>query len=347
MFKKALACEIRTLCFPVRCTILSGRPNGALSTVRGPAFRAHATGDNLENTLGVHALVFSGSWDRQAAEAAISGAHRAGYDLIEIPLMDPESIDVATTRTLLEEYDLSASASLGLRLDADVSSPDLDIAAQGQVLLRQALHCASGLGASHLCGIIYSALAKYIGPPQPQGRAHAVAALKHIAGEAADLGITLCAEIVNRYETNLLNTAAQGMEFISDVGHPNLKLHLDTYHMHIEEGSMEAAVAIAKSSLGYVHVGESHRGYLGTGSVDFTGFFRALDSVSYSGPITFESFSSKVVSPALSNTLCVWRDPWEDSDDLAVSARNFIQSEMKAARGHGVLAAARRYEGPA
>ena len=58
----------------------------------------------------------------------------------------------------------------------------------------------------------------------------------------------------------------------------------------------------------YVHIGESHRGYLGTGSVDFGALFRALASADYRGPLTFESFSSAVVSPSLSNTLCVWRN---------------------------------------
>lgn len=58
----------------------------------------------------------------------------------------------------------------------------------------------------------------------------------------------------------------------------------------------------------YVHIGESHRGYLGTGSVDFGALFRALAAADYEGPLTFESFSSAVVSPSLSNTLCVWRN---------------------------------------
>lgn len=58
----------------------------------------------------------------------------------------------------------------------------------------------------------------------------------------------------------------------------------------------------------YIHIGESHRGYLGTGSVDFQGLFRGLAAIDYKGPLTFESFSSAVVSPSLSNTLCVWRN---------------------------------------
>lgn len=81
----------------------------------------------------------------------------------------------------------------------------------------------------------------------------------------------------------------------------------------------------------YIHIGESHRGYLGTGSCDFRSLFRALARSDYSGPITFESFSSAVVSKDLSNALCVWRDLWNDGPHLAQHARQFIASEMTAA----------------
>ena len=88
----------------------------------------------------------------------------------------------------------------------------------------------------------------------------------------------------------------------------------------------------AAGRLGYVHIGESHRGYLGTGSVDFGAFFRALHDVRYDGPVVFESFSSAVVSPALSNTLGIWRNLWQDSDDLAAHANRFIRDGMHAVR---------------
>lgn len=122
------------------------------------------------------------------------------------------------------------------------------------------------------------------------------------------------------------------MGMLADINRDNVLVHLDTYHMNIEEVSMAAAVATCGDKLGYVHLGESHRGYMGTGSVDFTGLFRALHDVGYEGPITFESFSSAVVSPDLSNNLCVWRNLWSDSSDLAQHAQKYIDSQMHAAR---------------
>ena len=104
--------------------------------------------------------------------------------------------------------------------------------------------------------------------------------------------------------------------------------HLDVYHMNIEEVSFAGAVhaAAAAGKLGYVHLGESHRGALGTGSVPFAEFFAALHDVDYQGVLTFESFSSEVVHPTLSSNLAIWRNTWTDSMQLAKEARTFIRA---------------------
>jgi D-psicose/D-tagatose/L-ribulose 3-epimerase len=81
-----------------------------------------------------------------------------------------------------------------------------------------------------------------------------------------------------------------------------------------------------------VHIGENHRGYLGSGHLDFGAFFHALADVDYTGPITFESFSSAVVSPGLSSDLAVWRNLWSDGADLAAHARSFIAGQLAASR---------------
>jgi len=88
---------------------------------------------------------------------------------------------------------------------------------------------------------------------------------------------------------------------------------------------MVDGVLAAGDRLGYVHIGESHRGYLGTGNVDFDSFFGALKKINYQGPVTFESFSSVVVDPALSNALRIWRNLWSDSHDLADQAIKFMK----------------------
>jgi len=274
---------------------------------------------------GGHALVWSGDWTPEGARKAISGASRAGYDYIEIALLDPWKVDVVLTKDLLQEFNLRAHASLGLSSATDVTSTNASIVTKGDELLRKATDVLSAIGGTELCGVIYCALGKYPGPASKENRANSVAAMQRLADYAADKGINIDLEVVNRYETNIMNTGIEGLAFLDEVNRSNAYLHLDTYHMNIEEDGMEKSVLAAKDRLGYVHIGESHRGYLGTGNVNFDKFFAALRKINYRGPITFESFSSEVVDPNLSNTLCVWRNLWSDSDDLAKKALMFIK----------------------
>lgn len=130
----------------------------------------------------------------------------------------------------------------------------------------------------------------------------------------------------------MINTCAEAVELIGEIGHPNLRVHLDTYHMNIEEDGLAAPVEAAGDLLGYVHIGESHRGTLGSGNVNFGQFFDALAEARYEGVLTFESFSTRVVSPTLSNTLCIWRDLWDDSEVLAKEAREFIRVQSERPR---------------
>lgn len=284
------------------------------------------------NRVGVHAFIWVGGWSEPECRRAVENSRATGYDLVEIPVLDPTAIDVATTRKVLSEAGLSSACSLGLSLDTDISSPDPEVLARGEHLLHNALAVARDLGAEYLGGVISSALARYTHPPSAQGRANCVRVLRGLAEQAAASGIVLGLEVVNRYESNLLNTAKQALELIADVGADNLKVHLDTYHMNLEESDFTKPVLECGDRLGYVHVGESHRGYLGTGTVDFPAFFSALAAINYQGTVTFESFSSAVVAPVLSTTLAIWRNTWTESADLAQHAREFIDAGLRGAQ---------------
>jgi D-psicose/D-tagatose/L-ribulose 3-epimerase len=284
------------------------------------------------NLLGVHALVFSGSWTKKDRERAVGGAAKLGYDLIEIPLLDPSGVDAKATVKLLEQNKIKAVTSLGLNFKADISSADATVAKRGEALLNRALAVTRDLGATYMGGVIYSALGKYPAPATAKGRRNCIAALRRLAKTAKQSGITLGLEPVNRYESNLINTGGQAVEIIEATGADNIFVHLDTYHMNIEEGDLAGCVERCGKHVGYFHVGESHRGYLGTGTIDFPLIFRALARIGYAGPITFESFSSAVVDRHLSSALAVWRNLWTDSDDLAGTAKRFIEKEWDAAQ---------------
>ncbi|QCR20347.1 sugar phosphate isomerase/epimerase family protein [Agrococcus sp. SGAir0287] len=279
--------------------------------------------------IGVHGLVFTGEFDESGLVTAIRGAQQAGYDLLELPLMDPYAFDGALVRRILDDHGIAMHASLGLSADTDLAGT-AEQSRAGEALLERALDVTAEAGGGYLCGVIYGAMQKHMAPVTPEGRARSAAALARLGARAETMGVTLALEVVNRYETNVINTARAGLAFLDEIGHDNVHLHLDTYHMHIEESGMVEPILDAAERLRYVHIGESHRGYLGTGTVDLDGVFRGLARIGYDGPVVFESFSSAVVSPSLSNTLGIWRNLWDDSADLAAHARRVIGDRIRA-----------------
>ena len=281
-------------------------------------------------TIGCHGLVWTGAFDEAGLAAAAERNRRAGFDLLEIPLLDPYAFDVAAARRVLAGGSLEVAASLGLPEHADISTAEPDKVRAGEELLIKALEVLSDLDSQHLCGVLYGMLKKYPEPATAAGRASSLEVLGRVADRADALGITLSLEVVNRYESNLFNTVAGALAFLDELGDPRIKLHVDTYHMNIEESDLFSPVLSAGDRLGYVHIGESHRGYLGSGTVDFDAFFRALDLIGYDGPIIFESFSTAVVDETLSRSLAVWRNLWNDSDDLGAHACTFIRNKIRA-----------------
>ncbi|PRF31866.1 sugar phosphate isomerase/epimerase family protein [Burkholderia multivorans] len=284
------------------------------------------------NKLGVHALVWEAGWSRDECARAIARTAEIGFDFIEVPALDPASIDAEFTRRELERHGLGVMFSLGLDAQTDISSGDPERAARGKAKLDDVLRVARDCGATHVCGILYSAFQKNAVPTTRAGVAMAADILGQVADTAAQYGITLGLEVVNRYESNVLNTASQGVELCERIGRPNVKVHLDTYHMNIEESDIMSAIRDTGDRLGYFHIGDSHRGYLGSGNVDFTAVFRALVFSGYTGPITFESFSSRVVGQPLEGILAIWRNLWEDSRDLASHALAYTRVQLKSAQ---------------
>jgi D-psicose/D-tagatose/L-ribulose 3-epimerase len=282
------------------------------------------------NPLGVHALVWVGDTAPAAVEYAVAQTKDAGFDLLEISLHDAVHLDVPRARAALSGAGLRVACSRGLAFDADVSSDNPSVVERGEKLLHDSLAVTADLGGTHFTGALYSALGKYQKPLTEAGRRNVVTVLRGLAAEAQRRGMTLGLEVCNRYETNVVNTATQALALADDIGADNVLVHLDTYHMNIEEDDLVRPVHEVGDRLGYVHIGENHRGYLGSGHLDFTAFFHALADVGYTGPITFESFSSAVVAPGLSNDLAIWRNLWSDGADLARHARAFIANHLTA-----------------
>lgn len=284
------------------------------------------------NPLGVHALVFVSGWSQEEAARAVDRAAASGYRYLEIPLIDPTAIDVKKTRRALEKAGIRPITSLGLGAETDISSGNPSQARRGEALLSNALAVARDLGSNMLSGVLYSALRKYRQAPTEAGRWNCIQVLRRLAEKAGASGMTIGIEPVNRYESNLVNSGDDAVSLIETIGADNMVVHLDSYHMNIEEGAPGPLIERLGARLGYVHVNESHRGYLGTGSIDFDALFLALAEHGYEGVITFEAFSAGIGDPALNAELAVWRNLWDDPDHLANDARMFMTRKIEQAQ---------------
>jgi D-psicose/D-tagatose/L-ribulose 3-epimerase len=288
--------------------------------------------------FGVHAMIWVSGWNDAEAERAITAAANAGYDYLEIPFFEPEGIDVEHTRSLLRSKGIEAGVTLVLPEQADISSSDRRTVEKGAAILRKALEASVGLGGDYLGGVIATALKKYERGATAQGRANSISVIRELAREAKKSNVTIGLEAVNRYESNLLNTAAQALNYCDEVGESNVKVHLDTFHMNVEEADGAGAIRLCGDRLAYFHVNENHRGFLGSGSILYHPIFRALSGVGFDGTIAFEAFSTAVTSEPRAGAASIWRDLWSDSDDIAAHALRFMRDQFSDAKRAVALA---------
>jgi D-psicose/D-tagatose/L-ribulose 3-epimerase len=193
--------------------------------------------------------------------------------------------------------------------------------------------CAT-VGASILCGPHQVALGVFTG----QGASdeewnRSVEHLRKVAEYAQGAEVVLAEEVVNRFEIYHLNVLDQAIRFVDQVGHPNCRIHLDTFHAHIEEKDPAAAIRRAGRRIGHVHVSENDRGVPGSGSVAWDANFEALRDVGYDGWLVVEAFGNFL--PNLAAATKIWRPLFESEEQLASDALAFLkQKTAHTARSH-------------
>jgi D-psicose/D-tagatose/L-ribulose 3-epimerase len=279
--------------------------------------------------FGAHAFIWAGEWTPEGAQKAIGGAAEAGLDFVEIPLLRPESMDITATRALLDRYGLGCTCSLGLPKAAHLpSAPE-----KAQSFLESAVDVAAGLQAPVLCGVLYAHLGTLTGRPPEQDELEDVArVLKNVARYAAERGVSLGVEAVNRYETYLINLAEQANAMLDRVGEPNVFVHLDTYHMNIEEKGFYEPIVATGPRMHYIHLSESDRGTPGTGNVHWDEVFRGLKAIDYDGYLVMESFAA--INEDLAGATALWRDVVGDPETLIRDGLSFLRGK---AAEHDVL----------
>ena len=274
--------------------------------------------------FGVHTSMWAANWDRASAERAIAAAVHYEMDFIEIPLLNAPAVDAPHTRALLEKHDLSAVCSLGLPQAVWPSHNP-----QGAIdYLKVAIDKAADLGAQALSGVTYGGIGERSGVPPTETEYDNVArALGPAAKHAKSRGLLLGIEPVNRYETHLINTGWQAVEMIERVGADNIFVHLDTYHMNIEEKGAANGILDAREHLKYIHLSESDRGAPGAGNVPWDEIFAALAAIGFKGGLAMESFINMM--PELALSLSVWRPVAKDEAEVMGTGLPFLRNKAR------------------
>ena len=274
--------------------------------------------------FGVHTSMWTMTWDRAGAERAVAAAVHYGVDFIEIPMLNPPAVDAAHTRALLEKHKLRAICSLGLpQAYWPTHNPEGAIA-----YLRSAIDKAADCGAQALSGVTYGGIGERTGLPPTKAEYDNVArALGPAAKHAKSRGLLFGIEPVNRYETHLLNTGWQAVEMIERVGADNMFVHLDTYHMNIEEKGVANGILDAREHLKYIHLSESDRGTPGAGNVPWDEIFATLAAIGFKGGLAMESFINMM--PELAHGLSVWRPVAKDEAEVMGGGLPFLRNKAR------------------
>ncbi len=273
--------------------------------------------------IGVNLWVWGAPITTDHIEETVPKAAEMGFDALEIPLVDPVGFDHDRTAALLDEHDMDVGVVAAMSEDRDLLHEDPDVRANGRDYLRSCIEAADGVGATQLGGPLYAAVGR-TWKMTDEERAEAVDQIVHeltdLALYAADHGVTLCVEPLNRFETSFLNTVEQGIEIIDRVDNDSCRLLLDTFHMNIEEKSIAGAIEAAGDRIGYFHACGNDRGAPGNDHIDWAAVAGALDAAGYDDKAIIESFTPEVES--IAKAAAIWRqlEPTQDalaSDGLA------------------------------
>jgi len=276
---------------------------------------------------GIHLFLWTEKFD-ESALPLIRKAKGMGFDGVEIPMLELEAINVEKTKKELEKNGMGCLGSVGLDLNRDIASGDEATRRRGIDYLKRCVEVTSELGGDAVNGVIYTAWGKITGKSRTQEEwQRSVESLREVCRYAQKYGVALGVEPVNRFETYFLNTAADAVKFVKDVGEPNAKVHLDTFHMNIEEKDFYNPIKEAGELLNHFHCCENDRGVPGTGHVDWNGVFKALSEIGYDRWMVIESFVPEMEKIAASTA--IWRKVAPSADAIASEGLKFLRNMAK------------------
>ncbi|MFY1046033.1 sugar phosphate isomerase/epimerase family protein [Chryseobacterium sp. GP-SGM7] len=259
-------------------------------------------------------------WTPEAGKYAIDKTGKAGFDLIEILLPTSMEFNSKEVKQQLKDHNLDVVCSLNLPKEAHIAF----YPKAAEKLIKQAVDKTSELETDFLGGVLHGGIGVFSGNPLTENEAGIITEVwSNIADYAKKKGINIGIEPINRYESYVCNTAKNVLDLIKKTGKENLFLHLDTFHMNIEENNFYDPIILADKKLKHVHITESHRGMLGEGTVDWNELFKALKTINFEGNLVLENFSSSI--PGMQQMVSLWQKSPYDADELAVKSLEFMR----------------------
>ncbi|MCB8984169.1 MAG: sugar phosphate isomerase/epimerase [Ardenticatenaceae bacterium] len=253
-----------------------------------------------------------------------------GFDVLEVAVEDPALIDVPALRRAAQETGIGVIVCGAFGPDRNLSSEDEAARQNAEAYLQWCIEAAAELEAPVVAGPMYSAVGKArleTAVARQQEWDRAVAGLQKWGAYARTHGVKLAFEPLNRFENDVINVVDQGLALIEQVGETAVGLHLDTFHMHLEEKDSAAAICRAGSRIYHMHACENDRGIPGTGQVNWQGVAQALSDVNYQGAVVIESFTPQVQS--IARAVCIWREIAPDQDSIASGGLAFLRELME------------------
>lgn len=272
------------------------------------------------NKFGIFMNFWEKNWDADHAKY-IKKAADIGFDILEFqaqPLLEMSDDKIRSLKVLADEVGIELTYSLGLDRAYDVSSLDENVRKGGVRYLQNIIKKMSVGGGTLLSGVSYAGWGtpdNFLGDKRPYWE-QSIKSMKEIIKVAEECGVTYCVEAVNRFETCLINTAEEALEYTAEVDSPNIGVLLDTYHMNIEENNIGDAIRLVGDKLTSFHTGENNRTAPGRGHLDWDEIFSALADISYEGRIVSEPFVMQ--GGEVGRDIHVYRDLVENSTEARI-----------------------------
>jgi D-psicose/D-tagatose/L-ribulose 3-epimerase len=249
-----------------------------------------------------------------------------GYDAVEIPVEYPEMIDAKTVKNALRQNGLEAIVCGAFGPSRDLTNDDPKVHENCFQYIIQCLDLCNEWGSKFLAGPMYSAVgkARMVSPEQRKIEwERAVTNLHKVSKLAQERNLEIALEPLNRFESDLINTAEDVLRLIQDINHPAAKVLLDGFHMALEERDLEHAITSAGDKLIHVQVSENYRGTPGTGQTPWDSFKRGLTNINYEGVVSIESFTPAIKE--LAGAVCIWKNLAPSQDGFAREGINFLK----------------------